>query len=335
MGRLIFRRLVFCLFVLWGVTLITFLLSRVVPGDPARLIAGPRANAAAIAHVRSLYGLDQSLLQQYIHYMGDLLHGNLGTSFMTRRPVVQDLRRYFPATIELTLYALLIGVGFALIAALVAARRRGSAVDQSVELTAVFGVSLPAFWVALLLQLVVGVKLQWLPVSGRLDAGQAPPPHITGLYTVDGLLTGHVPVAVSAFQHLLLPALALAVGVYGLMARIVRASLLEVAGEDYVRTAEAKGLTRRRVLGRHVLRNALLPAVTVLGLEFAVLAGGVFVVEYLFAFPGIGQYAFNAFSASDYNAIMGATLLVAVTYVLTNLAVDIAYLYLDPRIRYA
>ena len=245
MGRLIFRRLIFCVFVLWGVTLITFLLSRVVPGDPARLIAGPRANAAAIAHVRSLYGLDQSLLQQYLHYMGDLLHGNLGVSFMTRRPVVQDLRRYFPATIELTLYALLIGVGFALIAALIAARRRGSAVDQSVELTAVFGVSLPAFWVALLLQLVVGVKLQWLPVSGRLDAGQAPPPHITGLYTVDGLLTGHVPVAVSAFQHLLLPALALAVGVYGLMARIVRASLLEVAGEDYVRTAEAKGLTRR------------------------------------------------------------------------------------------
>ena len=334
MGRLIARRLVFVVFVLWGVSLITFVLSRVVPGDPARLIAGPRADAAAIAHIRSLYGLDQPLVHQYVGYMGDLLHGNLGISFMTRRPVSRDLRTYFPATIELTLLALVLGVGAAFVAVLASTRRRGSAADRAVQLSAVGGVSLPAFWLALLLQLVIGAKLKWLPITGRLVPGGAPPSHVTGLYTLDGLLTGNLPAFFDALRHLVLPAVALAAGVYGLMTRILRASLLDVSGEDYVRTAEAKGLARSRVLLRHVLRNALLPAVTVLGLEFAVLAGGVFVVEYLFAFPGIGQYAFNAFSASDYNAIMGATLVVAITYVLTNLIVDIVYLYLDPRIRY-
>ena len=335
MGRLALRRLFFVLFVVWGVTLITFFLSRVVPGDPARLIAGPRASAAALAHIRATYGLDVPLLQQYLRYMSDLLHGDLGISFMTRRPVTQDLRTYFPATIELTVLALILGVVPAILAAMLAARRRASGVDQTVELTAVAGVSIPAFWLALLLQYLVGVKLGWLPITGRLAAGATPPPRLTGMYTVDGLLTGHLGTSVSAFEHMLLPAIALAAGVYGLMTRIVRASLLEVTGEDYVRTAEAKGLSRSRVMLRHILRNAMLPAVTILGLEFGVLAGGVFVVEYIFAFPGIGQYAFNAFAASDYNAIMGVTLLVAIMYTLTNLVVDLVYLYLDPRIRYA
>ena len=334
MGRLIVRRLVLAAFVVWGVTLVTFFLSRVVPGDPARLIAGPRADAAAIAHIRDIYGLDEPLVSQYATYMADLAHGNLGISFMTRRPVSKDLRADFPPTLELTVYALVFGVTASFVVALVAARRRGSAVDRGAQLLAILGLSVPAFWLALLLQLVVGVKLGWLPLTGRLSPGAIPPPHLTGLYTVDSLLTGRLGTFSESFRHLLLPSLALAFGVFGLMTRIIRASLVDVIAEDYVRTAEAKGLTRARILGRHVLRNAMLPAVTILGLEFGLLIGGVFVVEYIFAWPGIGAYAFNGFQASDYNAIMGVTLLVAVAYVLTNLAVDLVYLYLDPRIAY-
>ena len=334
MGGLILRRLVLAAFVVWGVTLITFFLSHVVPGDPARLIAGPRASLAAIAHIRTEYGLDRPLPQQYVGYMTDLARGNLGVSFVSRRPVSTDLLSYFPATLELTLYALVLGSLLAVLAALLSVRRRGRATETGVQLLAVTTLSVPAFWAALILQLVVAVNLGWLPVTGRLGTGVTPPPHLTGLYTMDSLLTGRLGTFADALQHLVLPAFALGLAVFGLMARIMRASLLEVVGEDYVRTAEAKGLSEARVLLRHVLRNAMLPGVTVLGLQFGLLAGGIFVVEYLFAWPGIGAYAFNAFQASDYNAVMGVTLLVGVLYVLANLAVDLTYLYLDPRIRY-
>lgn len=334
MGRLILRRVVLAIFVIWGVTLMTFILSHVVPGDPARLIAGPRANPAAIAHIRAEYGLNRPLPVQYVIYMSNLLHGNLGISFVTRRPVSQDLIAFFPATLELTLYALVFGALLAVAAALLGASRRGSPVEGGVQLLSVGSLSIPAFWAALVLQLVVGVKLGILPISGRLTAGDPPPPHITGLYTVDSLLTGQLGTFVDAVQHLILPAFVLGLAVFGLMTRILRASFIEVLGEDYIRNAEAKGLSRTRILTRHVLRNALLPGITVLGLEFGLLAGGIFIVEYIFAWPGIGAYAFNAFQASDYNAVMGVTLTVAVLYVLVNLVVDILYRYLDPRINY-
>ena len=334
MAGLILRRLVLAAFVVWGVTLITFFLSHVVPGDPARLIAGPKADLVAIAHVRSQYGLDRPLPQQYVRYITDLIHGDLGTSFVSRRPVLQDLRSNFPATLELTLYALVVGSILAVLAALVAARRPGSATESGIQLLSVTSVSVPAFWAALILQLVVAVDLGWLPLTGRLSSGVPAPAHLTGLLTVDSLLTGQFATLVDALRHLVLPAIALGLAVFGLMARIMRASLLDVTEEDYVRTAEAKGLSERRVLLRHILRNALLPGVTVFGLLFGFLAGGIFVVEYIFAWPGIGAYAFNAFQSSDYNAVMGVTLVVAVLYVLVNLVIDLVYLSLDPRIRY-
>ena len=334
MGGLIVRRLVLAAFVVWGVTLITFFLSHVVPGDPARLIAGPRANPGAIANVRAEYGLDRPLAQQYVTYMDDLVHGNFGISFVSHRAVAQDLVDDFPATLELTLCALVFGSLLAVLAALLAVRRRGKATETAIQLLSVATLSVPAFWAALILQLVIAVNLGWLPLTGRLSTGLTPPPHLTGLYTVDALLTGQFGALTDALQHLVLPAFALGLAVFGLMARIMRASLLEVVGEDYVRTAEAKGLSEVRILLRHVLRNAMLPGVTVLGLQFGLLAGGIFVVEYLFAWPGIGAYAFNAFQASDYNGVMGVTLLVGVLYVLANLAVDLLYLYVDPRIRY-
>jgi peptide/nickel transport system permease protein len=331
--RLILRRLVFVVFVLWGVTLMTFFLSRVAPGDPARLIAGPHANAAALENIRTIYGLDKPVWVQYFKYMGDLFQGNLGTSFVTRRSVRADLNAFLPATVELAFYALVLGSVLGLVVGIVAAVRRGSAVDVGARFLAIGGLSMPAFWLAMLFQLIFYSRLGWLPFGGRLATGVAPPPHFTGIITVDALLSGRFGTFVQALKHLVLPVTTLALAEVGLIARIVRTSLLEELGEDYVRTARAKGLSGARVLVRHALRNALLPTVTVLGLEFGLLAGGVFLVETIFAWPGIGRYAYDAIRASDYNATMGVTLIVAVLYVGINLVVDVVYMYLDPRIR--
>jgi ABC-type dipeptide/oligopeptide/nickel transport system permease component len=335
MARVVARRLLFSVFVLWGVTIITFFLARIAPGDPARLIAGPHANAQAVANVRVLYGLDQPVLVQYAHYLADLVRGDLGLSFVTRRPVAVDLAAFLPATLELALLSLLVGalLGFGL--GIFSAARRGRRGDVPARLVAIAGLSLPAFWVAMVLQLVVYSRLGLLPFGGRLDTGMAAPPQVTGFLTIDSLLAGQLPTFVASLRHLILPVVTLALAEVGLMARVARTSMLDTMGDDYVRTARAKGLPESKVVGHHVLRNALLPAVTILGLEAALLAGGVFLVETIFAWPGIGRYAYDAIRASDYNAIMGVTLVIAIAYVLINMIVDVAYVYLDPRIRYA
>ncbi len=335
MIRFLARRLLFSVFVLWGVTVITFFLARVAPVDPARLIAGPHANAEAIANVRALYGLDRPLVEQYFNYMGDLLHGDLGTSFVTHRPVAVDLAAYMPATLELTGFALIVGSSTGVGLGVLAAIRRGSRLDGLSRFIAISGLSIPAFWLAMVLQLVVYSRLHLFPFGGRLDTGMAPPPTLTGFMTVDSLLSGQIPVLIAALRHLVLPVTTLALAEVGLMARVVRTSMLETIGEDFVRTARAKGLRERRVVIRHTLRNALLPGVTVLGLEAALLAGGAFLVETIFAWPGVGRYAFDAIRAADYNAIMGVTIVVAVAYVTVNIVVDVAYVALDPRIRYS
>ena len=334
MGRFLARRLVFGLFVLWGVTLVTFFLARVAPGDPARLIGGPHANAAALANIRAQYGLDQPLVLQYVHYLGDLVHGDLGNSFITRRPVLTDLAAYLPATLELTLLSLLIGSTIGVALGVVSAVRRNTAVDGVARFVAIAGLSVPAFWLAMVLQVVVYGRLGMLPFGGRLDTGMVAPPQVTGFMTIDSLLALQPSTFVASVRHLILPVFVLALSEIGLMTRVMRTSLLETLGDDYIRTARAKGLSERRVMGRHAMRNALLPSVTVLGLEAALLAGGVFLVETVFVWPGIGRYAYDAIRASDYNAIMGVTLIVAVAYVAINLVVDVAYVYLDPRIRY-
>jgi peptide/nickel transport system permease protein len=254
---------------------------------------------------------------------------------VTRQPVVSDLASFFPATIELAFFALVIGSLLGLVVGVVAALRRGTIVDTGARFLAIGGLSMPAFWLAMLLQLIFFSRLGWFPFGGRLATGMAAPPHLTGLYTLDSLLTGRWSTFSDAVTHLVLPVATLALAEVGLMARIVRTSMLEVLGEDYVRTARAKGLSRSRILFRHALRNALLPAVTVVGLEFGLLAGGVFLVEAIFAWPGLGRYAYDAIRASDYNATMGVTLVVAILYVAVNLVVDLVYLALDPRIRYA
>jgi peptide/nickel transport system permease protein len=335
MTRFLARRLAFSVFVLWGVTVVTFFLARVAPGDPARLIAGPRANAEALANVKAIYGLDRPLVEQYGRYMSDLLRGDLGTSFVTHRPVLQDLAAFMPATLELTGFALIVGSSAGIGLGVLAAVKRGSWWDGLARFVSIAGLSIPAFWLAMVLQLVVYSRLQLMPFGGRLDTGMTPPHTVTGFMTIDSILSGQVLTLVASVRHLVMPVLTLAVAEVGLMARVVRTSMLETIGEDYVRTARAKGLRERRVVVRHTLRNALLPAVTVLGLEAALLAGGAFLVETVFAWPGIGRYAYDAIRASDYNAIMGVTILAAVAYVVVNIVVDVAYVFLDPRIRYA
>jgi peptide/nickel transport system permease protein len=333
-GRLVVRRLAFMLFVLWGVTLVTFLLSHVVPADPARLMAGPRATPATVERLRQFYGLNDPLWQQYVRYLSDILHGNLGFSFVTRRNVRTDIASFLPATLELAGISLFVGFLAGVVFGTWFAARRGGALDASGRVFAIVGLSLPAFWLALLLQLLFHTRLGWLPLGGQLDAGTTPPPTITGMVALDSLLTFNIPALLDSLRHLVLPVVVLAAGVYGLLLRMVRSSVIETQGEDYIRTAQGKGLSQWRVTRRHVLRNALLPAVTVLGLEFGLLAGGVFVVENIYQWPGIGNYGFRAIQASDYNAIIGVTLVIAAIYVFTNLIVDVAYLYLDPRIRY-
>ncbi|MDB5076079.1 MAG: dipeptide transport system permease protein dppB, partial [Chloroflexi bacterium] len=317
---LIMRRLAFLVLVLLGLALITFFLSHVVPADPARLYAGPRASAAAVAQIRHQFGLDLPIPEQFFNYVKNLLGGDFGYSLTTHRAVSADLVDKIPATIELTLVAiflvLLIGIPLGVLSAV----KPGSVMDHVGRAVSITGVALPAFWLGLMAQLVLFDQLGWLPSGGRLDPALTPPTHITGLYTVDSLLTGNLPIFAQSIYNLILPAAVLGFGSLAVLTRQIRASMLEVLAQDYVRTAKAKGLVRLRVIVRHALRNALLPATTVMGLQIGNLLGGALLVEEVFAWPGIGRYATDATLTFDYNAVMGVTLIAAFIYVLVNLA---------------
>ncbi len=333
MAAFLLRRLGFVIVVLLGVTILTFFLARVVPSDPARLLAGPRASSRAVEEIRHAKGLDRPLWDQYTSYMGALARADLGTSLVTRRPVTKDLLTFVPATFELVFYSLLAGSLLGLALGVFSAIRPGSVIDVGGRFVAIGGLSLPNFWVALLLQFAFFSSLGILPFGGRLDTGVVPPTTLTGLYTIDSLLTGRLDLFIQAVSHLILPVIALGLAEMGLVARIVRASMLEVLGQDYIRSARAKGLASWRIYRRHALRNALLPVVTIIGLEFGLLLSGTVLVESIFAWPGLGRYMAEAISSSDYSAIMGVTIVVTLGYVLINLVVDLAYAHLDPRVR--
>lgn len=329
------RRLILLVFVIWGVSLVTFFLARVVPTDPARLIAGPRAGPEFLEIVRHDYGLDQSLPRQYFNYASGLLRGDLGRSFLTKRPVTTDLREFLPATAELTLASLLISLLFGLPIGIIAGVRRNTPVDYAGRTLATLGLSLPPFWIALLAQLVFYSGLTLLPVGERLSQETPTPPAVTGFYTIDSLLSGQFATFRDAVWHLTLPAIVLSFGTTAVLVRLVRSSLLEVLRQDYVRTARAKGLREGVVVLRHALRNALLPTVTIIGLQIGLLLSGALLVESIFTWPGIGRYSAQAISGADYNAIMGVTIVVALIYLLVNTLVDVLYAWLDPRIHYS
>jgi len=332
MQRLLLRRLVSLPVVLLGMTVVTFAVTHIVPGDPARLQAGPHASEAQVQVLRHRYGYDQPLVQQYVTYMGDLLHGNLGDSITTRRPVSEDLRQFFPATIELTVAAMLIVVVVGLPLGMLGGLRRGRVPDHLSRLFAIVAVSMPVFWLGIVLQILFYEKANVLPVGGRLDPSLLPPTHATGLYVIDAIWSGDTVALRSSLSHLILPAITLAAGSLAVITRMMRASVIEVSGSDHVRASVAKGISSSLVVRRHVFPNAIIPVTTVFGLQIGTLLAGSILVEVVFSWPGIGLYAVNAISNLDFAAIMGVTLLISITYVIVNLVVDMAYLLLDPRI---
>ena len=334
MLRFVSRRLFLLVLTAIGITLVAFAISHVIPADPAVLIAGRNATPETLALVRHQYGLDKPLVTQYVNYLAGVLHGDLGMSTYSRRPVAVDLLAYLPATVELVCYAILAAVLIGVPLGVISAIRKGGVVDHFSRIFAIGGSALPLFWLGLLLQLVFCGWLKILPLSGRLSPGYTPPPKFTGWYTIDSLLSGQFATFVNACEHIVLPAAVLALASLSLIVRVTRSSMLEVLSQDYIRTSRTKGLSNRHVIVRHALRNALIAPLTLLGLQLGFLLSGAFLVEVVFSWPGIGFFSVHAMQGSDYIAIMGVTLVVALIYSTINLLTDIAYLALDPRISY-
>jgi peptide/nickel transport system permease protein len=335
LGRYLLRRLGVSALLIVGVTLVTFVLTNLVPGDPVAANLGQRAaeNPATVAAYRAHYGLDRPLPVQYVTYLGNLVQGDLGESQQTHRPVLVDLQTAVPATLEIAIGAIvlsvLIGVGFGVVAAV----RRGQLADSALRLVSLVGISVPTFWLALVAFYVFSFQLDLAPGSGRLAPATTPPPHATGLYTVDALLAGEWETFADAAAHLMLPTLVLTLYTVGLLTRFTRSAVLEVLEQDYVRSARAKGLPGRTVLFRYVLRAAMVPILTVVGLAFGALLSGTVLVEEIFAWPGLGSYAYQAASHLDLPAVMGVGLLVGIIYLVINLVVDLLYGAIDPRVR--
>jgi len=329
----IIRRLLLSSIAIIGVSLLVFFLSHIVPGDPARLAAGPQARVEQVESVRREYGLDKPITEQYLIYMRNLFRGDLGKSIQSRRPVLDDLRDYFPATLELTLFATLLAVMGGVSLGILSAIYKNRWIDNLTRVFSLAGVSMPVFWLGIVLVLIFYRQLEVLPFGGRIDSSISAPPMVTGLYLLDSLLAGDLAAFWSAFTYLILPSITLAYNSLGVISRMSRASLLEVMQEDYIRTARAKGLIEKLVLNRHALRNSLIPVLTVIGLQFGSLLGGAFLVEVIFSWPGLGTYAMKAILFLDYNGIVGVTLLTAAVFMLTNLLVDILYMVVDPRMR--
>jgi peptide/nickel transport system permease protein len=305
----ILRRVVLMVFILLGVSVITFSMMHLVPGDPAEMIAveryGEQATAKTIELVRAELGLDQPVFVQYFHWLTNVLQGDLGYSFRTDRPVLDEILTRLPATIQLAVAGMLVALVIAIPVGVISATRRYSAVDSISMLGALLGVSMPHFWLGLLLIMFFSVHLGWLPVFGR-----------------------------GGIEHLILPAITLGTGMAAITTRLVRSSMLEVLNQDYIRTARAKGLKEKVVIYKHALKNALIPVVTIVGLQFAFLLEGAVVVEVIFAWPGIGRLLVDSIFARDFMVIQGCVLYIAALFVVVNLLVDISYAYLDPKIRY-
>jgi peptide/nickel transport system permease protein len=337
LARFVMRRLGALVLLTLGITAVAFVLTQLVPSNAVATNLGEQAagDPAAVAAFKHHYGLDRPFPTRYLLYLDHLVHGDLGQSTLTHDAVTHDLGQFIPATGELALYsvvfAAIVGIGFGVLAAL----RRNRPTDHVLRVTSLAGISMPTFWIALVALYVGFYKLGWFPGAERLDPGVQPPPSVTGLYTIDALIAGNFGVFVQALHHLILPALVLAAFNVSLLTRFTRSAVLEVIGNDYVRAARAKGLPERIVVVRYILRAALPSVVTVLGLVFANVLTGAVLVEKIFSWPGIGQYAYEAAVNLDVPAIAGVSIFVAVVYVTVNFVVDVLYGVIDPRIRIA
>jgi peptide/nickel transport system permease protein len=336
-GAYIARRLLLMVVAALGVTLISFVISHAVPADPIVSNLGQQASQRPeiVAAFKQRWGLDRPLYEQYFTFVGNLVRGDLGTSINTRRPIMTDVSQFLPATVELSTVAILFALVIGLPLGSFAALHRDDPIDHLARLVSLVGVSIPIFWLATVSLVVFYATLQLAVGPGRLGPQVQAPPPITGFLTVDTLLAGDAATFRSAIDHLILPGFVLGSSVMGLITRVTRSSLLEVLGQDYVRTARAKGLVEHLVIMRHALRNALIPTVTVLGLAYGSLLSGAVMTETIFAWPGLGRYAYQAAITNDFPAIMGVTFVIALIYIVVNLLVDLAYALLDPQIRYS
>ncbi|MFI4986851.1 MAG: ABC transporter permease [Alphaproteobacteria bacterium] len=333
MTQYVARRLVQLIFVLFGVSLVVFLTMHVLPGDVATLLLGDRATTGQLEALRRQLGLDQPIYIQYLRFAMGALEGDFGMSLRSNHPAFQDVWTAFPVTMQLSLAALLVAVAIGVPCGVVAAVRPLSRFDNIVMTVSLFGVSMPIFWLGLMMILVFGAFLDWLPIGGLMPIG-VDPPRLTGMSVVDSVLSGDWRLVLLSLRHLALPALTLGTIPLALITRITRSEMLSMRSHDHVRTARAKGLPERSVILKHVLRNALIPVVTVIGLQLGLLLSGAVLTESIFSLPGLGRLMVNAILSRDYPVVQAAALLTAFVFVFVNLLVDLSYTYLDPRIRY-
>lgn len=332
--KFIGKRLIYLVVMLFGVATLVFILTKMIPGDPTVANLSQRAlnDPEVVAAYRAKYGLDQPVFE-YILYIKNLLHLDLGTSIRTNKPVLDELARCYPATIELALFAIILAALLGILFGVISAIKRNSILDQMVRALSVTGVSIPSFWFALLVLYFFYYKLHIFPGPGRLSNSFSAPATVTGMYVIDSLIEGNPAKALDALQHLILPGLVLAAFTMGLITRTTRSNLLDVMSTDYIRTARAKGLSRVGLIVRHALGNALIPVLTVIGLGLGNLLGGMVLVETIFNWPGVGQFAYESVLSVDYPSIIGVALLIALNYMVINTVVDILYGVIDPRVR--
>ena len=332
MLRVIGKRLALLLPTLFGLSVLLFAWVRALPGGPATALLGDKATPDAVARINEVYGFDRPLLEQYFVYMGRLLRGDFGASIVTGRPVVEEFLTRFPATLELALVALVFAVGIGVPLGYVAARHRGRTLDHSSVVLSLLGVTVPVFFLAFILKWLLAIRVPLFPADGRQDP-RIDATHYTNFFVLDGLLTGEWDAAWDALLHLVLPGIALGTIPLAIIVRISRASVLEVQSADYVRTARAKGLTPRLIRGRYIMRNAMLPVVTTIGLQTGLLISGAVLTETVFAFNGSGRFLRDAIFTLDYPVLQGFIIFIALAYSLINLLVDLSYSLIDPRVR--
>lgn len=335
--KFIGKRLIYLVVMLFGVATLVFILTKMIPGDPtvANLSQRALSDPQVVAAFKAKYGLDQPIIVQYVKYIGNMLHLDLGTSIRTNNTVLAELARCYPATIELALFSIVIAAVFGIFFGIISAVKRNSIIDQIVRAISVTGVSIPSFWFALIMLYLFYFKLKIMPGPGRISNMYNAPNVVTGLFVLDSLLAGNIPKALDCLRHLVLPGTVLAAFTMGLITRTTRSNLLDVLSTDYIRTAKAKGLSRIALIMRHALGNALIPVLTVIGLGLGNLLGGMVLVETIFNWPGVGQFAYESVMSNDFPSIIGVALLIALNYMVINTIVDILYGVIDPRVRYS
>ncbi len=327
------KRLAMLVPVMLGVSIIAFSLIHLAPGDPARTMLGERATQEQLNEIREKYGLDKPIYVQYGVWLNNILHGDLGRSITTHEDVAKEIGERFPNTMELTIAAMIFAIIVGVFAGIISATKQYSITDYTFMGIALFGISMPVFWLGIMLMMIFGVVLGWLPIGGRIDL-LIPFQRVTGFMVVDSIITGNFPALISVLRHLILPAVALGTIPMAMIARVSRSSMLEVLRQDFIRTERAKGLSERIVIYKHAVRSAMVPVVTVIGLNFGLLLAGAILTETVFSWPGIGRLVVNAVYARDYPLVVGCILVFAIAFVIVNLVTDILYTRIDPRIQY-